>query len=139
MEPAIDRIANTVRCAECLRLHGIKKEWFPAQIVSEASSSYCAMTSPTINVGSYLQQFAKTVSTPALGTSTVTDVLGSATAVSAYFTSTPVAASSSGAASSASAASAASTSASTAGMPAMTQAPWSGAALVGVLGFAVML
>jgi hypothetical protein len=93
------------------------------------------MTSPTVNAGQFLQQYAKTASTPSIGTSTVTDVLGSSTAVSDYFTSTPVGAAASGAATTG----ATSASSSGAGMPAMTQAPWGGAALVGVLGVAAML
>lgn len=85
-QPGSGYFQNVAGCVECQRLHGDAGDWFPVQLVPSASSSYCALTSPTVNVAGFLAAFVGTASTPALGTSTVTDVLGSSTAVSDYFT-----------------------------------------------------
>ena len=84
-------------CFECQRLHGIPDlqhngTWYPAAYVQAQSSQYCAQASPTRALEDFLGNWTASA-TISVGTSTGgTDVLGTATDVSLYFTTTPLSA-----------------------------------------------
>ena len=90
-------------CDECLRLHGASAmnrtgagaQFVPTAFVKDLSSAYCAMPTATMNWDAFAANFSR--SHPVTyGTETGgVDLLKNKTAVSNYFTSTPVSADSS--------------------------------------------
>lgn len=94
---------NVEACDDCLRLHGASAlnrtgagaQFVPTAFVKDLSSAYCAMPTATVNWDAFASNFSRTH--PATyGTETGgVDLLKNKTAVSNYFTSTPLSAQSS--------------------------------------------
>ncbi|MCJ1390087.1 CSN-associated deubiquitinating enzyme Ubp12 [Xylographa bjoerkii] len=79
-------------CFNCERLHGQPEEdgWYPIAWVTAQSSSYCAIPTPKAGLEDFLGNWSAS-SGIVVGTSTGgSNILGTSTQVSLYFTSTPL-------------------------------------------------
>ncbi|KAF9892425.1 hypothetical protein FE257_001533 [Aspergillus nanangensis] len=79
---------SVLGCQECFEQHGGIEgyHWFPESYVSAVSSSYCNAKPQTTGFYDFALQFAKSDSAADVPTITASDVLGTQTAASLYYT-----------------------------------------------------
>ncbi|KAK6347324.1 hypothetical protein TWF696_007394 [Orbilia brochopaga] len=75
-------------CNECFRQHGGIEgfHWFPASYMSAVSSTYCNANPITTAFYPFVSEWAKTDPVANVGSSTASDILGTETAASLYWT-----------------------------------------------------
>lgn len=79
---------SSIGCQECFRKHGGIEgyHWFPESYVSAVSSSYCGANPQTTGFYPFAQEWAKTDSAAKVPSTTASDLLGTQTAASLYYT-----------------------------------------------------
>lgn len=79
---------SVLGCQACFDLHGGREgfHWFPAAYVSAASSSYCSARPATTDFENFVSSWAATQTQVQIVNTTASNVLGTQTAMSAYYT-----------------------------------------------------
>jgi len=79
---------SALGCQECFRQHGGIEgyHWFPAEYVQAVSSSYCGSKPVTTDFYAFVSRFEETQTAVSIGSTTASNVLGTQTGQSGYYT-----------------------------------------------------